>query len=173
MLILLRDTDLDGQPIIGSGLLIPGENALEIVQKMQATSPFNAGEVTDYIRDVLNAAGDKESPPIGPPENAAPEFLERLARRGLVEFVKEPENYQARSAQLENALLAVRESGLANMFDHPQVACLARAFGYPEVAEWIEKNPAVYTRCLLSVGFRPLQDNFAEEGNESCADKRD
>ncbi len=39
MLILLRDTDLDGQPIIGSGLLIPGETALEVVQKMQATSP--------------------------------------------------------------------------------------------------------------------------------------
>ena len=88
MLILLRDTDLDGQPIIGSGLLIPGETALEVVQKMQATSPFNNGDLDGYMRRVLEAAGAEEPLPEDR-EPAARAFLERLARHGLVEFVKE------------------------------------------------------------------------------------
>lgn len=55
MLILLRDTDLNGQPIIGSGLLIPEETALAIIQKMQATSPFNDSDLDGHMRHVLYA----------------------------------------------------------------------------------------------------------------------
>ncbi len=89
MLILLRDTDIDGRPIIGSGLFIPGETAFEIAQKMQASSPFNEGDLTDYMRHVLDAAGDENALPGKPPEETAQTFLERLAQRGLVEFMKE------------------------------------------------------------------------------------
>ena len=86
MLILLRDTDLNGQPIIGSGLLIPGKDAREIVQKMQATSPFNAGALDAYMRRVLEAAGDEEPLPTDG-EPAARIFLERLAQHGLLAFM--------------------------------------------------------------------------------------
>jgi len=176
MLILLRDTDLDGQPIIGSGLLIPGETALEIAQKMQATSPFNNGDLTGYMRRVLDAAGDEEAlPEDGEP--AARAFLERLARHGLVEFMKEELHAQVEAVnppeQLEKALNAIRDSGLTNMFDHPVVARLAREFAFSEVAEWIEAHPIDYTRLLLSGEVRPLRDNFAGKGDEPCADKRD
>ena len=74
MLILLRDTDIDGQPIIGSGLLIPGETALETVQRMQATSPFNAADLTDYMRHVLEAAGDTDALPDKQPSSSESEF---------------------------------------------------------------------------------------------------
>lgn len=172
MLILLRDTDLDGQPIIGSGLLIPGENALEIVQKMQATSPFNNGDLTGYMRRVLDAAGDEEAlPEDGEP--AARAFLERLARHGLVEFMKEGPTEAAPPEQFEKALLAVRDSGLTNMLDHPVVARLAHEFGFPEVADWIEAHATDYTRLLLSGGVRLLRDSFAGKGDAPCADKQD
>ena len=172
MLILLRDTDIDGQPIIGSGLLIPGETALETVQKMQATSPFNEGDLAEYMRHVLEAAGDTDALPDKPPEEAAREFLERLAGRGLIEFMKEEPIETAPPDQLEKALLAVRDSGRTNMLDHPVVARLAREFGFPEVADWIEAHPTDYTRLLLSGEFRPLLDNF-KEGDAPCADKQD
>jgi len=170
MLILLRDTDLDGQPIIGSGLLIPGEAALEVVQKMRATSPFNDGDLDGYMRHVLDAAGDEEPlPKDGEP--AARTFLERLARHGLVEFVKERPTEAAPPEQLEKALLAVRDSGLTNMLDYPEVARLARQFGFPEAADWIDAYPTSYTRLLLSGGFCPREDNCVEEGDTPCVDK--
>lgn len=171
MLILLRDTGLDGQPIIGSGLLIPGETAMEVVQKMQATSPFNDGDLDAYMRRVLDAAGDEEALPKDD-EAAARAFLERLARHGLVEFVKEEPVEAAPPEELEKALLAVRDSGLTNMLDHPVVARLAREFGFPEAADWIDAHPTDFTRLLLSGGVRLLRDNFAEEGDAPCADKQ-
>ena len=93
MLIFLRDTDVDGQPIIGQGLLIRDETPLAVARAMQSTSPFNAGDLAAYMRRVLAAAGDdapltglpEETPgsPTEPPDEAvAREFLERLARRG-------------------------------------------------------------------------------------------
>jgi len=196
MLILLRDTDLDGRPIIGSGLLVPGENALEIVQKMQATSPFNAGNVTDYMRRVLDAAGGEAALPEVEGEAIAQAFLERLARHGLVVFKQEdvPEAAPSVAAegapaasriastepvpveavlpsQLEQALLTIRDSGLTNMFDHPEVARLARKFGFAEVADWIAAHPGVYLQLLLSGGARSIRDNCVEkEEDGQCAD---
>jgi hypothetical protein len=200
MLILLRDTDLDGQPIIGSGLLVAGENALEIVQKMQATSPFNAGDVTVYMRRVLEAAGEEGALPDDGEEATARHFLERLAAHGLVVFRSEdsnedssvaarpgaassastlsiitspeaPPSETALLAQLEQALLTIRDSGLTNMFDHPEVARLARKFGFADVADWIAAHPGDYVQLLLSGGAKPLRDNFVEkEEDGQCAD---
>ena len=175
MMILLRDTDLDGQPIIGSGLLIPGDTTLEVVQKMQATSPFNDGDLAGYMRRVLDAAGD-EKPLPNDGEPAARAFLERLARHGLVEFVKEKKedaSGQERPPRLEQALTEVRDSGLVNMFDYPQVATLSRRLGYPEVGEWIETNKEEYVAFLFSGGTRPLGDTSTKKGDDPCADKRD
>ena len=89
MLILLRETDISGQPIIGSGLLISGKNALEIVLQMQALSPFNEDDAADDIRKVLRTAGDENVALDDQPEEAAREFLERLAARGLAFFKPE------------------------------------------------------------------------------------
>ena len=172
MLILLRESDPSGQPLVGSGLLIPGETALEIVRKMQAASPFRGDSLVLYMRRVLSGVGDGKASPGGPPEQAAREFLERLARRGFVEFMKEPTNEGTCPAQFKQALFAIRDSGLANMFDHPLVACLAREFDYPEVAEWIEQNPCEYTEFLLNGGIRALRNDLAEEEDTSCADKQ-
>jgi hypothetical protein len=173
MLIFLRDTDLDGQPIIGSGLLIQGETAMEIVQKMQATSPFNAGDTAAYMRRVLDAAGDEEPLPDAGGEEAARAFLERLARQGLVEFMKEEAAESPPPADLDKALTAIRDSGLTNMLDHPVVARLGRELGHVKVADWIEAHPTDYTRYLLSGGFRPLGENFTDKGDAPCADKQD
>ena len=96
-----------------------------------------------------------------------------LFRSGLVEFVKEEPVEAAPPERLEKALLAVRDSGLTNMLDHPVVARLAREFGFPEVADWIEAHPTDYTRLLLSGGVRLLRENFAGKGDAPCADKRD
>ena len=171
MLILLRDTDLDGQPIIGSGLLISGETALEVVHKMQATSPFNVGDLTGYMRHVLDAACDDEALPEDG-ETAARTFLERLARQGLVEFVKEGLTEAAPPEQLDKALTTVRDSGLTNMLDYPEVARLAREFGFPEAADWIDAYPTSYTRLLLRGGFHPIEDSCVEEGGTPSAAKR-
>ena len=160
MKILLRDTDMDGQPIIGSGLLINGKDAEEIVAKMQYSSPFNPGDVLAYMRHVLDVARAEEALPKQEDEPAASEFLERLAQCGLVEFIKEEPSEAASPEQLEKALLAVRDSGLTNMLDYAAVARLAREFGFPAVADWIEAHPTDYTRLLLRGEFRPLRDNF-------------
>lgn len=39
---------------------------------------------------------------------------------------------------------AVRESGITNMLDRPQVAGLAASFGHPDAAQWIADHPAEY-----------------------------
>lgn len=168
MLILLRDTDIEGRPIIGSGLLIEGEGPIEIVEKMQASSPFNAGETADYMRHVLEAAGDEiEEDALGNSSGiAAREFLERLARLGLVQFMKDPTSDEALPPKFEEALNVVCNSGLTNMLDYPVVARLAREFGYAPAADWIEAHPSEYSAFLLSGGFRPLRDSFATEGEK-------
>ncbi len=172
MLILLRDTDTDGRPIFGSGLLIEGEGAVGIVEKMQATSPFNVGEMTTYMRHVLSTADDEETALSDSLEETAREFLERLARYGLIKFMKDGSGEEDRPLQFEEALNVLCNSGLTNMLDYPVVARLARELGYEPTAEWIEANPTEYAAFLLGGGFRPLRDNFGGGEEKPCADKQ-
>jgi len=51
-----------------------------------------------------------------------------------------------------DGLEAVRKSGKTNMFDRPKVIELAKALGYPETAEWVEKNREKYSEGIFK-GF--------------------
>jgi len=164
MLILLRESDPHGKPLVGSGLLIPGETALEVVQKMQAASPFREDSLVLYMRRVLSAAGDGKVSPGGPPEQAAREFLEYLARRGFVEFlpqqpVRQPVGQTAgapaepgkgrRPVPIPQSVLsgieAIRLGGKTNMLDYPAVIKIAREIGHPATADWIAAHLSLYS----------------------------
>ncbi len=168
MLILLRESDPHGQPLVGSGLLIPGETALEIVRKMQAASPFYGKSLVQYMRRTLSAAGDGKASPGGPPEQAAREFLERLARRGFVEFLpQQPAQQtvgQAAGAPAEpgkgrrlvpipenvlSGIEAVRLGGQTNMLDYPVVIRIARETGHPATADWITAHLSLYSAGIF------------------------
>ncbi len=53
-------------------------------------------------------------------------------------------------------LVAVREAGWTNMLDRRTVQLFAVLNGYPETAQWIEDNPALYARGI-SHGFEAEQ----------------
>jgi len=46
-------------------------------------------------------------------------------------------------------LEAVRRSGLTNMLDLPRVAAFARELGFPEAADWVKANHALYSRGVF------------------------
>jgi len=164
MLILLRESDPHGDPLIGSGLLIPGETALEIVRKMQAASPFREDSLVLYMRRVLSGVGDSKASPGGPPEQAAQEFLERLARRGFVEFLPQQADQQAAGApagadkgrrpvpipqSVLSGIEAIRLGGRTNMLDYPVVIQIARETGQPATADWIAAHLSLYSAGIF------------------------
>jgi len=48
------------------------------------------------------------------------------------------------------------------MLDRPVVAQLARAFGYPDAARWVEENPREYAEAVFR-GFDIKEDGEAEK----------
>ncbi len=169
MLILLRESAPCGQPLVGSGLLIPGETALEIVRKMQAASSFREDNLVLYMRRVLGGVGDGKASPGGPPEQAAQEFLERLARRSFVEFVPQQPGQRAsgqaarfpakpgkgrrRPVRIPQSVLhgleAIRLGGQTNMLDYPVVIQIARETGHPATADWITTHLSLYSAGIF------------------------
>lgn len=55
-------------------------------------------------------------------------------------------------------ILAVRDTGLTNMFDLPVVQQIARHLGFPETADWIECNSTLYATGIIM--------GFVSEGGE-------
>jgi hypothetical protein len=168
MLILLRESDPCGQPLVGSGLLIPGETALEIVRKMHLASPCRGDSLVLYMRRVLSGLGDGKTSPGGPPEQAAREFLERLVRRGFVEFlpqqpvqqvVGQTAGFLAESGRgrrpisipenVLNGIEAIRLGGQTNMLDYPVVIRIARETGHPATADWITTHLSLYSAGIF------------------------
>lgn len=47
---------------------------------------------------------------------------------------------------------AVRDSGLTNMLDRPQVVALLRELGYEEAAVWVSEHRDLYARGIFQ-GF--------------------
>ena len=89
MKILIRSTTLDGEPIPGSGETIQAADCLEVVELMRGQTPFTAGRAPrDYMTEVLSGIEGGPTQPL-PEEDAAAaaEFLTRLARHGLIEFL--------------------------------------------------------------------------------------
>jgi hypothetical protein len=168
MLILLRESDPCGQPLVGNGLLIPGETALEIVRKMQAASPFRRDSLVLYMRRVLGGVGDGQASPGGPPEQAAREFLERLARRGFVEFLPQQPGQRASGQaagfpaepgkgrqpvaipqNVFNGIETIRLGGQTNMLDYPVVIRIARETDHPATADWIAAHLSLYSTGIF------------------------
>ena len=44
---------------------------------------------------------------------------------------------------------AVRESGLINMFDYPEVIRLCQTFGYKTSANWLKANKSEYAKLIF------------------------
>ena len=80
---------LDGEPIPGSGETIQAADCLEVVELMRGQTPFTASRAPrDYMTEVLSGIEGGPTQPL--PEDAAAaaaEFLTRLARHGLIEFL--------------------------------------------------------------------------------------
>jgi hypothetical protein len=158
MLILLRESDPHGEPLVGSGLLIPGATALEIVRKMHIASPFRGDSLVLYMRRVLRGVGDEKTSPGGSPEQAARELLERLARCGFVEFLPQQSTQQPAFVSAEpgkgpvpipqnvlSGIEAIRLGGQTNMLDYPAVIRIARENGHLATANWITEHLSLYS----------------------------
>jgi len=185
MKILIRSTTLDGEPIPGSGETIQAADCLEVVELMRGQTPFTASRAPrDYMTEVLSGIEGGPTRPL--PEDAAAaaaEFLTRLARHGLIEFLPDDKASDPWPERDLEALETGRLSGRINMLDHPEVTRLTAEMGYPEVtrltaemgypevAEWLAGHRREYSTFVLE-GTRPLGKNFGgKEDPAPCADK--
>jgi hypothetical protein len=173
MKILIRSTTLDGEPIPGSGETLQAADCLGVVELMRGQTPFTASRAPrDYMTEVLSGIEGGPTQPL--PEEAAAaaaEFLTRLARHGLIEFLPDDKASDPWPERFLEALETVRLSGRTNMLDHPEVTRLTAEMGYPEVAEWLADHRREYAAFVLD-GTRPLGKNFGgKEDPAPCADK--
>ena len=53
---------------------------------------------------------------------------------------------------IKEQILAIRDTGLTNMFDVPKVRELAEKFGYAELAAYLPANTGKYARFILYGG---------------------
>lgn len=174
MKILIRSTTLKGEPISGSGEVVEGRDCLEVVEMMRHQTPFTAGRSNlEYMTNVLKGIeGDSMRPLPEGIKAASAEFLTRLAKHGLIEFLPNHKASRSIPLRLAEAIETVRQSGLTNMLDHPVVMRLTTEMGYPDVAEWLADHRREYLELLLAGGARPINKNFADEKDDSkCADK--
>jgi hypothetical protein len=59
----------------------------------------------------------------------------------------------------------IRQSGATNMLDRPMVLNLAREWGFPETANWIEDAGTATYAQLIFHGPEVIEDNPTEPGN--------
>ena len=53
-------------------------------------------------------------------------------------------------AKVKEQILAIRDTGLTNMFDLPVVQCLANERDFYELVCWIEDHKKEYVRFILT-----------------------
>ena len=91
MQIRIYETDFEGRPVECTGEYFSGPTALAIVEAMKL-DPFNAGLApVEFMRQLLDAIGQKNFPLADDPEKAAVAFLQRLTALGYAEYVLEPQ----------------------------------------------------------------------------------
>lgn len=56
---------------------------------------------------------------------------------------------QVPSQDIIDGILAVRDTGLTNMFDVAVVIDIAKAFGYNTTAKWIQANMIEYAKGII------------------------
>ena len=154
MRVLIRNTALNGQPLDGDGEVFTGETAMDVVLAMKGATLFSdQRDLEDYIDMVLRNAkmlsGVELTVRGDTPEEKAASFLDALIKHGLAEVQEEKPARIPISAMAWQGIDAVRLSGLTNMLDRPVVARLAREFGYPDAARWIEEHPKEYAEGVF------------------------
>lgn len=109
-------------PLAGSGENIQAADCLEVVELMRSQTPFAARRTPrNYMTEVLSGIEGGPTQPL--PEDAAAaaaEFLTRLARHGLIEFLPDDKACDPWPERFLEALEVVRLSGLTNRLDHPE-----------------------------------------------------
>ena len=53
------------------------------------------------------------------------------------------------NAKIREQILAIRDTGLTNMFDLPTVQWIARDMGFFELVTWMEDHAAEYVEFIL------------------------
>ncbi len=158
----MHQTTLDGKPLPGTGKIISGEDAYEVIEAMKMQSPFTA-DMTErqYIDNILS----KFLPEEESTELDATDFLTKLASQGFLSFLPEGDLHPPR---LMDVLEAIRQSGATNMLDVAAVAGIATDMGEEEVAGWMITHRPEYARIILNGRLNPE----TSEG-KPCADKQD
>ena len=134
MKILIRSTTLDGEPIPGSGESLQAADCLEVIELMRGQTPFTASRPPrDYMTEVLSGI---EGGPIQPlPDDAAAaaaEFLTRLARHGLIEFLPDDKTSDPWPERFLEALETVPAHRMGRLWK----------FKKDEVDEWVKAGGA-------------------------------
>jgi hypothetical protein len=168
MRIFVRNTALDGSPLENDGQVFTGDRPLDIVMAMKGSSLFSDHRtLPEYVDMVLRNAkvlagleltvrGEND-------EYLAESLLTALVEYGLAQVIEEkptgppvPEPVPIPEHVYE-VIEAIRRSGVTNMLDRPVVIEVARQMGFPEVAEWIEREKRSYSRGIF-VGFVARDD---------------
>lgn len=169
MKIFVRNTSLDGKPLIGDGEVFTGERPLDVVMAMRGAALFSDhGTVAEYVDMVLrNAkmlAGIELTVTGDAPETLAESLLATLIEHSLAEVLEE-EPVAPREQPVPvpipervfRVIDSIRRSGVTNMLDRPMVERLAREMGFENEAAWIEGNKKLYAEGLFR-GFVPVAE---------------
>lgn len=155
MRVRIRDTDLEGKPLQGEGEIFTGKTCLEVVQAMRGATLFSDQRTLEEYVDMLlrNAkmlAGIDLTVKGDTPEQKAEALIASLVDHGLAECVEEELAAPITvSSAVWQGLEAVRESGLTNMLDLPEVAKIAELLGFPQTARWVEDHRGRYSEGMF------------------------
>jgi len=153
--VLIKNTDLEGKPLEGEGEVFTEETTLEIVRAMMGATLFSdqSGfeEYVDMIlRNAKMLAGIDLTVKGDRPEEKADSLLASLIDHGLAEVLKGDAPVRIPvPAAVWQGIDAVRQSGLTNMLDRPEVVRIAGELGFPEAARWIETHPKEYAEGVF------------------------
>jgi len=146
MRIRIYENDLDGKPMTETGTVLSGANALVVVAEIKRRSPFTYDlEPLPYMKEVLTNVGAKDASLPDDLEEAAKEFLLRMAKHGIICF-EEEDPYPT---NLMKTLEAIRQSGKTNMLDVPMVVTLALEMNEAEVANWVNTHHGEYGEIIF------------------------
>jgi hypothetical protein len=155
MKVLIKNTDLAGQPLEGEGEVFTGKTSLEIVRAMKGAALFSdQGGFEDYIdmllRNAKMLAGIDLMVKGDNPEEKADSLLAALIDHNLAEILEDDARLRIPvPAAVWQGIDAVRLSGLTNMLDRPEVVRIARKLDFSEAAGWIEAHPKEYAEGVF------------------------
>ena len=131
-----------------SGAIVEGKTYLELVQRLNAFSPFLQCQTEEqYMERILDDL-QLELKLEDEGEIKARKFIRSLASRGLVAFCMDLGSGEIPD-RLWEAILLIRDTGATNMFDYPVVAGLMKECGYVPEGDWVLANAAKYVELIF------------------------